>query len=381
MASTSPVVKRKTNDEPTSAPRKKQHIVREQEEELALLQSLDFSALNSTSAISERFDHLGRSLIHDFHLVVKSSNEETVFEILELEFYLRKDGCHEDPFTHGSEEQKVCGKWYFHRAPRPSTDSTRSLTSLTAYRGGSRKGLDITIGDPPPTTLSPYFNQAMAPNQGSTRGGALLRSLRRVPDNKVVSGPSLLVDEILRLSKAADILELVEQKWAGDTSVFGSRPTSLFLRAKAPSSQPKPAVYRSPRIGLDLSHPGTTASSSHPRVVFLTRPYRYISCPECLTSKGRPQTFLGVLQSCLDTTCAGHDLASKHVLNELMRITGLGEKTASRYLEYYKNGLKSGKLKNFVGPQGKGASSSPAIYLQMMGTLAQYQVKTQQQTL
>ncbi|KAG5342940.1 hypothetical protein C0989_005889 [Termitomyces sp. Mn162] len=360
MASTSPVVKRKTNDEPTSAPRKKQHIVREQEEELALLQSLDFSALNSTSAISERFDHLGRSLIHDFHLVVKSSNEETVFEILELEFYLRKDGCHEDPFTH---------------------DSTRSLTSLTAYRGGSRKGLDITIGDPPPTTLSPYFNQAMAPNQGSTRGGALLRSLRRVPDNKVVSGPSLLVDEILRLSKAADILELVEQKWAGDTSVFGSRPTSLFLRAKAPSSQPKPTVYRSPRIGLDLSHPGTTASSSHPRVVFLTRPYRYISCPECLTSKGRPQTFLGVLQSCLDTICAGHDLASKHVLNELMRITGLGEKTASRYLEYYKNGLKSGKLKNFVGPQGKGASSSPAIYLQMMGTLAQYQVKTQQQTL
>jgi hypothetical protein len=28
-----------------------------------------------------------------------------------MEFYLQKAKCHEDPFTHGSEEQKVSGRW------------------------------------------------------------------------------------------------------------------------------------------------------------------------------------------------------------------------------------------------------------------------------
>ena len=34
------------------------------------------------------------------------------FAILELEFYLYKTGCHEDPFTHGTEEQRLSGRWY-----------------------------------------------------------------------------------------------------------------------------------------------------------------------------------------------------------------------------------------------------------------------------
>ena len=102
--------KRKVEDESTSISQKKSRLDT-QNQELMLLQSLDFSSLYCTSTISERFDHVARSLLHDFHLIVKSGHVETVFEILELEFYLWKDGCHEDPFTHGSEEQKICGKW------------------------------------------------------------------------------------------------------------------------------------------------------------------------------------------------------------------------------------------------------------------------------
>ncbi|KAG6847133.1 hypothetical protein H0H93_009937 [Arthromyces matolae] len=350
-----------------------------------LQQNLDFSTSTTTSSIEERFSQIGRALLNDFHLVVRSNDQETVFEILELEAYFRKDGCHEDPFTHGSEEQKICGRWYFHRSPRRSNDSTSSLTSLTGYRGGSRKGLDITFGGPPPPppTLSPYFggSQVCAPTIASSsqvppRGGALLRSLRRISDNTIISGPSLLVDEILRLSDASNISELVENKWERDTSAFvstSSRPNSLFLRPRLPSgSQSKPTtIYRSPRIGLDLSHPGTTPSISHPRAVFLSRPYRYFTHPNLLTSKGRPQTFLGVLQTCLETSYVGHDLESPRLLSELATITGLGEKTARRYLEFYKEGKSSGKLEDFVGAKGKGAGSSPATYLQMMGTLAQ----------
>ncbi|KAG6815397.1 hypothetical protein H0H93_009935, partial [Arthromyces matolae] len=347
-----------------------------------LQRNLDFSTLTTTSSIEERFSQIGRALLNDFHLVVRSNDQETVFEILELEAYFRKDGCHEDPFTHGSEEQKICGRWYFHRSPRRSNDSTSSLTSSTGYRGGSRKGLDITFGGPPPPapTLSPYFGGSQA--QASTsyipqvppRGGALLRSLRRISDNTIISGPSLLVDEILRLSDASNISELVENKWGRETSAFiSSRPNSLFLRPRLPSgSQSKPTtIYRSPRIGLDLSHPGTTPSISHPRAIFLSRPYRYFTHPNLLTSKGRPQTFLGVLQTCLETSYVGHDLESEGLLSELATITGLGEKTARRYLEFYKEGKSSGKLEDFVGAKGKGAGSSPATYLQMMGTLTQ----------
>ena len=33
------------------------------------------------------------------------------YEIIELEFYLQKSGLHEDPFTHGSDEQRQSGRW------------------------------------------------------------------------------------------------------------------------------------------------------------------------------------------------------------------------------------------------------------------------------
>lgn len=74
-------------------------------------QLLDFTELNATSEISTRFGQIARALLHDFHLVVRCGNMDSLFEIMELEFYLRKDGCHEDPFAHGSEDQKISGRW------------------------------------------------------------------------------------------------------------------------------------------------------------------------------------------------------------------------------------------------------------------------------
>jgi hypothetical protein len=77
----------------------------------ALAQLLDFSTLENISAISDRFDQVASDLLHDYILVVGCGGVETEFKILELEFYLQKHGCHEDPFTHGSEEQEICGRW------------------------------------------------------------------------------------------------------------------------------------------------------------------------------------------------------------------------------------------------------------------------------
>jgi len=73
---------------------------------------LDFTSLGDEISITNRFDTIARVLMHEHQLVVLCAGTETAFEIQEIEFYLQKVGCYEDPFTHGSEEQKVSGRWY-----------------------------------------------------------------------------------------------------------------------------------------------------------------------------------------------------------------------------------------------------------------------------
>jgi hypothetical protein len=62
-------------------------------------------------------------------------------------------------------------------------------------------------------------------------------------------------------------------------------------------------------------------------------------------------------------------MESTELETDLARITGLKEPTVKRYLGDYLRGLDQGSLKAFVGPAGKGASSSPTTYLRMMGIL------------
>jgi hypothetical protein len=80
-----------------------------------LQELLDFSqGIKTEEDIERRFKHIAETLLHGFHLVVVKdtiTSKEVEFEILEAEFYLQLNGCHEDPFTHGSEEQKISGKW------------------------------------------------------------------------------------------------------------------------------------------------------------------------------------------------------------------------------------------------------------------------------
>jgi hypothetical protein len=114
---------------------------------------------------------------------------DQLFRLLEIEFYLFSPS-HEDPFCHANRDQRSVAKWYFHRAgPGPNA----------GYRGGSRKGVDLTFGQP----------------DGSAAGGILLRSMCQVDEkgedvpDRVISGPSKLVDELVSLS-GADSIEHVK---------------------------------------------------------------------------------------------------------------------------------------------------------------------------
>jgi hypothetical protein len=79
--------------------------------DIPLPQLLDLSSLNHISDISNRFDQLANALLYNFRLTLTCADIQTQFEILEMEFYFHKFDCHEDPFTHDSEEQKTTGRW------------------------------------------------------------------------------------------------------------------------------------------------------------------------------------------------------------------------------------------------------------------------------
>ncbi|KAJ3978399.1 hypothetical protein F5890DRAFT_1422643, partial [Lentinula detonsa] len=208
------------------------------------------------------------------------------------------------------------------------------------YRGGTRKGLDITIG-PSATIPSPYFSALPTGDaNSSTRGGILLRTLRETSTGRVISGPSLVVDEILKLSCANSISDLVEKQWKGNISAFrgneqsGSGEHTLHFMLKHEVETQAVYLYKSPRIGLGLSHPSVSPSFADPRVVFLSKPYRYFIHPELLTSNGRPQTFIGILNS-LQAMCFPDSL---HGLDEreTKEITGsICNKCGLKVLKYW----------------------------------------------
>ena len=279
---------------------------------------------------------------------------------------------------------------YFHRAPRRSEDSRRSLTDPTSYRSGSRKGMDLTFGGPLPNWIyAKYGSPSASPSSSSNPqpverflcGGILLRSLRQLgPGGKVISGPSLLVDQILKVSGAATIEELVEEKWEKNIYAFlseeGSPSTCLYLKEVEAGVRKSPKIYYSPRIGLDLSHPGTTGPSTlplHPRIQFLPKPNRFFIHPEQLVANGRPQTFLGVLQAYIASSSSLEAGLSRPSLSgQISGLTGLKDSTVAKYLAEYKSGRNFGIkfIESVIGPKGKGASSSPATYLKMMGALS-----------
>lgn len=189
----------------------------------------------------------------------------------------------------------------------------------------------------------------------------------------IISGPSLLVDEVLRTCGAKSIAELVSQKLNDDTSAFPATTSSsprkacaISIKRRAVPLPRKPVIYTSPRIGLDLSHPGTTLSPTEPRIAFLQKQYRYFIHPDRLTANGRAQTFLGVYLLVADAGILSED----GVRAETARLTGLKRAVVDKYAADYAEGRARGRLKSFVGPAGKGASSSPSTYLKMMGTVS-----------
>ena len=265
---------------------------------------------------------------------------------------------------------------YFHRVPQyilniPSFSPTD--VGPGGYKGGSRKGVDLTIGG---TLSSPHFTAPPSTKEKEIRGGILIRSLRRTTDKKLISGPSLVVDEILRsCGTAMTVAELVDEKlqstaaFTTETSIPAGK-FSCYVCPRPGARLSSATVYTSPRVGLELSHKSASASPTNPRVIFVQKPYRFFTHPELLTVNGRAHTFVGIYNF-LTSSSTG---SKKHALrDQLCRITGLKPNVADRYIANLTWGKEHGELRSFVGSAGKGVSSSPVSYLKMMGTLMRLQ--------
>lgn len=171
----------------------------------------------------------------------------------EVEVYYHSPD-HPDPFPHRYPLQKECGAWYFHRTGN-------------SFRGGSYKGLDLTIG-----------------NEGDgVYCGILFRALER-PDGTLVQGPSLCVDHLLASTETSTVSEL--DKRANALGAFAEdNPLSL---------RPHPDRVRRPllqtaRVGLSLKRASLHAQMPK----YWGAPYRFVTGARELR-KGRVQAVIAL---------------------------------------------------------------------------------------
>nr|CAG8515155.1 10673_t:CDS:2 [Entrophospora candida] len=251
----------------------------------------------------EQFKKIAEYLINDVILYLPKNKK---YQIIELEFYfntLENNSnnnvlLHCDPYSHQHEHQKTSGEWYFHRVGK------------FGYRGGTRKGIDITFGNE------------------NAYGGILIRSIKRIIDNEdddeneLIEGPSLIVDEILRLCGVDNlsIKEMVEVKWMGKSGIFG----------------------------LTLSN---TNPSPNLRLNFLLKPYRFFIKPH-LIKKGKAQLIIGLYDRYQD-------------INKVTEISGTSRSIVENYIKEFK--LDSDNIDEFLGKKGKGSNGME--YCKMAGVV------------
>jgi hypothetical protein len=214
--------------------------------------------------------------------------------LVEIEFYYRGPG-HEDPFTHADPIQAHPGRWYFHRTGG-------------VYRGGSFKGLDVTFGG------------------GDARGGILIRGMES-PDGRLIDGPSVLVDELLRRTGVASVRDL-DHAIAGRLAHDPTCPLQLVEAA-----DPTKKMLACARVGLSLrrAEPGST------RPHFLTRPYRYLTEP-VRTAKGKVHMVLALHRSGMPA-------------DEIRKATACPRPAIDRYVAEYKAGRRAGRFEDYFGKE------------------------------
>lgn len=195
------------------------------------------------------------------------------------------------------------------------------------FRGGSRKGVDITLGN----------------KEQDSAGGVLIRAIMDQESEKVIEGPSLVVDEILSRLGHENIKDLVETRWKERAGWCWDTESGFYLEPRRTSAEEDeqeegPAkrqktrlvnddddhrVHASSRVGLGLTN---REPSIETRLLFVGRPYRFVVKP-WLLKKGRVWTIFGMLEESISTA-------------EITRLTGAKASFVAKCKEEYDAGQK-----------------------------------------
>ena len=215
------------------------------------------------------------------------------YHFAELEAYYSGD-AHPDLFAHRDPLQLENARWYFHR--------TRGQ-----YRGGSFKGLDLTMGD------------------GKSYFGILIRSIV-LDDESLIDGPSLMVDYLLSMTKASGVAVL--DGMIAKRSIWDPSSPLHIVEATEPRSA---TIFRTARVGLSLKKMAGKADATR----FVMRSYRYITEPRGI-AKGKVHLVIALHQR-------GETPEAIH------RITSSPRKTVARYIADYEAGKAVAGFDGYIG--------------------------------
>lgn len=182
------------------------------------------------------FDILAQEILNNHIFRIRKS----FYEITEIEFYIYDDD-HPDANSHATPMQKTSLQMAFH-------------THGSSFKEGSYKGVDISLG------------------HKKRYGGILIRGLKSLADDRLIDGPSKVVDEILlqfKETKVRDLVTLVDLH-------VGERDFEFL-----PNNDADQLLFKCPRVGLSLK------KNPEEKIPFLLRNYRYLKYPH-LSKKGRP---------------------------------------------------------------------------------------------
>jgi len=266
------------------------------------------------------FSQIAQRLLNEVVVMINGKPHR----FIELEFYYQSAN-HPDHFTHGHPVQSKFGKWYFHRTGH----------KMSGYKGGSYKGMDISIGG-----HSEHADSKV--KEKTIHGGILVRAIqplfkadgeekkKKSKKESFIEGPSTVVDYILSQCGSSGIEAFVNEHFKGQENTPSAVGSKMFyIASKDKASVPKLSVYSSPRVGLTLKRNLDFGER------FLMSSYRFHSLAGSM-SKGKQHMILSL-----------H--LKKKSSADVGTITGANKATVDKYIEQFKKGEKSGKKLNTFG--------------------------------
>jgi hypothetical protein len=177
--------------------------------------------------LEKGFNKVAKLLLLQSNLMVANK----AYELMDIEFYFYNEKIHPDPYSHSFQyassvrkKQSVTGSWYFHR-----------FTGIEKYTH-TRRGLDITYGD----------------GEIQRYGGILIRAIKNLQENRIISGPSRVVGEIILAANDPRNLERIAFDMNAGVA-FDPKQLLHISPIKNPRTIP---VFSSERFGLSDKDPG-----------------------------------------------------------------------------------------------------------------------------